>query len=186
MTVADWVGLFGHFLALSLMSVGGAMSTAPAMYRYLVDERHWLTAAQFTHGVAIAQAAPGPNILFVAVLGWSTGMNAGGYALAALGLVVATVGIMLPSSFLTYASASWVQRHRALRAVRAFKQAMAPLVVALLFSIGVMLAKGESWPAPAWGLWVLTAAAALLVWRTRLHLVWLLGAGAVLGGTGLV
>lgn len=186
MTSTDWASFFGHFLGWSIMSVGGAMSTAPAMYRYLVDQQHWLTAAQFTHGVAIAQAAPGPNILFVAVLGWSTGMNAGGYAQAALGLAVAMVGIMLPSSLLAYLSASWVQRHRGLRAVRAFKQAMAPLVVALLFSIGLMLAKGESWPSPAWGLWGVTAVAAILVWRTRLHLLWLLGAGALLGASGLV
>lgn len=186
MTTSDWMQLFGHFLALSLVSVGGAMSTAPAMYRYLVDDHHWLGAAEFTRGVAIAQAAPGPNILFVAVLGWSTGMNAGGYAQAVLGLVLTTVGIMLPSSLLTYVSASWVHRHRSMRAVRAFKQAMAPLVVALLFSIGLMLAKGDGWPAPAWGSWAVTAVAALLIWRTRLHLLWLLGAGAVAGALGVV
>ena len=37
-----------------------------------------------------------------------------------------------------------------------------------------------------WPLWLLTAASALLVWRTRMHLLWLLGAGAMLGWFGLV
>jgi chromate transporter len=32
----------------------------------------------------------------------------------------------------------------------------------------------------------LAAVTALLVWRTRIHLLWLLGAGAVLGGLGWV
>ena len=55
---------------LSLLAVGGAITTAPDMQRYLVGEQGWMSDAQFTAGVAIAQAAPGPNILFVAVMGW--------------------------------------------------------------------------------------------------------------------
>ena len=33
---------------------------------------------------------------------------------------------------------------------------------------------------------VLTVASALVVWRTRIHLLWLLGAGAVVGALGWV
>jgi chromate transporter len=36
---ADWLDLFTHFLSLSLLAVGGAISTAPDMHRYLVDAR---------------------------------------------------------------------------------------------------------------------------------------------------
>jgi chromate transporter len=62
----DWFDLFLHYLSLSLLSVGGAISTAPDMHRFLVDKQHWLTDAQFNASIAIAQAAPGPNVLFVA------------------------------------------------------------------------------------------------------------------------
>jgi len=51
------------------LSVGGAMTTATGMQKFLVLERSWLTDGQFTGAVALAQAAPGPNVLFVAVLG---------------------------------------------------------------------------------------------------------------------
>ncbi|HWI11861.1 MAG TPA: chromate transporter, partial [Burkholderiaceae bacterium] len=68
---ADLLGLFLHFLVLSLLAVGGAITTVPDMHRYIVAEHHWLTDAQFTASIAIAQAAPGPNVLFVAVLGWN-------------------------------------------------------------------------------------------------------------------
>ena len=71
MTAAELFGLFGHFLLLSLLAVGGAIATAPDMHRYMVTDHHWLTDAQFTSSIAIAQAAPGPNLLFVAVLGWN-------------------------------------------------------------------------------------------------------------------
>jgi chromate transporter len=37
-----------------------------------------------------------------------------------------------------------------------------------------------------WPLWLLTAAAAVLVWRTKMHLLWLLGAGALTGALGWV
>ena len=74
----DWVELFLHYLSLSLLSIGGAITTAPDMHRFLVDQQHWLTDAQFNASIAIAQAAPGPNVLFVALLGWNVGLNAGG------------------------------------------------------------------------------------------------------------
>ena len=40
------------------------------MHRYLVSDMGWLTDAQFTASIAIAQASPGPNLLFVTVMGW--------------------------------------------------------------------------------------------------------------------
>jgi len=35
-------------------------------------------------------------------------------------------------------------------------------------------------------LWLLTVASALLVWRTRIHLLWLIGTGALMGALGWV
>lgn len=186
LALADWWQLWLHFLMLSLLSVGGAITTAPDMHRYLVEGRHWLTDPQFSASVAIAQAAPGPNVLFVALMGWNVGLNAGGVPAAALGVVVAMTGILLPSATLTYFAAQWGHRNRELRAVRAFKAGMAPIVVSLLIATGWLLALGAS---PSWGdwpTWGVAAVTAAVVWRTRLHLLWLLGAGAVLGGFGLV
>ncbi len=183
---ADWLTLFLHFFSLSLLAVGGAITTAPDMHRFLVDQQHWLTDTQFNASIAIAQAAPGPNVLFVALMGWNVGLNAGGYATAALGLVATMVGILLPSTTLTYFSAQWGHRNRHLRSVRAFKQGMAPIVVALLIATGWVLASTHNQPARDWRLWLLTAVVAVIVWRTRLHLLWLLGAGALLGAFGWV
>ena len=183
---ADWLALFLHFATLSLLAVGGAITTAPDMHRFLVERQHWLTDPQFSASIAIAQAAPGPNVLFVALMGWNVGLNAGGYATAALGLTVTMVGVLLPSSTLTYLSAQWGHRNRHRRSVRAFKAGMAPIVVALLVATGWVLAGSQGAAAQNWRLWLLTAVVAVLVWRTRLHLLWLLGAGALLGGFGLV
>lgn len=183
---SDWLNLFGHYLSLSLLAVGGAITTAPDMHRFLVGQQHWLTDSQFNASIAIAQAAPGPNVLFVALMGWNVGMNAGGLNTALLGVFVSMVGILLPSTTLTYLAARWGHENRELRAVRAFKQGMAPIVIALLIATGWILASAHSDPAKDWALWLVTIVTALLVWRTRLHLLWLLGAGGLLGWYGVI
>ena len=194
MSSADWVNLFNHFTALSLMGVGGAITTAPDMQRYLVVDQQWLTDRQFISSIALAQAAPGPNVLFVALMGWNVGLNAGGglaggphaWALALLGVAVTMMGIMLPSSVLTYTATRWAHRNRERRTVRAFKTGMAPIVIALLISTGWLLTVVRNDPARDWPVWLLTLVATLLVWRTKIHLLWLIGAGAVIGALGLV
>lgn len=194
LTTADWLALFGHFLSLSLLAVGGAIATAPDMHRYLVGARGWLSDGQFSSAIALAQAAPGPNVLFVGLMGWNVGLNAGGgaaggwraYALALLGVALAMLGMLIPSGVLTYSAMRWAHRNRQLRAVRAFKAGLAPLIVALLIATGWLLTAAHDQPARDWPLWLLVAAATLIVWRTRLHLLWVIGAGALLGMLGWV
>ena len=188
----DWLHLFAYFLTLSLMAVGGAITAAPDMHRYLVDGNHWLSETQFTSSIAIAQAAPGPNVLFIALLGWNVGLNAGGgsgltaWSLGALGVLICMTGIMLPSTLLTWQAARWGQRNKSRRSVRAFKQGMAPLVIGLLLATGWLLASGTGQPAQEWARWLLAALCMLLVWRTRIHLLWLLAVGAALGAMGWI
>ncbi|HJV75910.1 MAG TPA: chromate transporter [Noviherbaspirillum sp.] len=186
MAWSDWLQLFIQYLSLSLLSIGGAISTAPEMHRYLVEEHRWITDPQFNASIAIAQAAPGPNVLFVALMGWHVGLNTGHTAMGLFGVLVTMLGILLPSTTLTYLAAQWGHRNRSLRAVRAFKQGMAPIVIGLLLSTGWILTGANSDSGKDWGLWLLAFVAALIVWRTRLHLLWLLGAGALLGWFGLV
>ncbi len=194
LSVGEWLALFNHFLSLSLLAVGGAIILAPDMHRFLVDENHWLTEQQFSSSIALAQSAPGPNVLFVGLIGWNVGLNAGAglgggwisVALSALGMLISLLGIMLPSSILTYTTTRWAHKHRDNRGVRAFKLGMAPVVIALLVSTGWLLTASHNNPMRDWPLWVLTMVAMGLVWRTRIHLLWLIGAGAVLGALGWV
>ncbi|MBC7575670.1 MAG: chromate transporter [Herminiimonas sp.] len=181
LTGADWLTLFTQYLMLSLLSVGGAISTTSEMHRFLVDQHHWLTQSQFSASIAIAQAAPGPNVLFVALMGWHVGINTGSQWAGLFGVAVTMIGIMVPSTTLTYLAAQWGHRNRQLRGVRAFKQGMGPIVIGLLIATGWILARGDGTAATEWRLWLVTVVSALVVWRTRIHMLWLLGAGAALG-----
>jgi chromate transporter len=183
---ADWLSLFAQYMLLSLMSIGGAISTTAEMHRFLVEQHQWLTQAQFNESIALAQAAPGPNVLFVALMGWNVGLNAGSFTAAFLGVFVTMVGILLPSTTLTYLAAQWGHRNRDLRVVRAFKQGMAPLVIALLISVGLILGGAHHEMASSWPLWSVSVLSGLLIWRTRIHLLWLLALGAVLGWSNLI
>lgn len=186
MHLDDWASLLVHFMGLSLLCVGGAITTAPDMHRFLVQEKAWLTDPQFSASIAIAQAAPGPNVLFIALMGWNVGLNAGGLWAALLGMTICLIGIILPSSVLVYLTAQWSHRNRDLRGVRAFKQGMAPLVVALLIATGWILATSNGYDRSNWPAWAVAVVTTIVVWRTRLHLLWLLAAGAVLGAIGWI
>jgi chromate transporter len=170
----DWLALFSHFLLLSLLSIGGAITVAPDMHRVMVEQMGLLTDAQFNASIAIAQASPGPNVLFVAVMGYQ--------AAGLLGASVTLVGIMLPSTTLALAVARWGHARREWRAVQAFKAGMAPIVIALMFATGWIL----SAETPGWRHLLLTAAAAIIVWRTRIHLLVLIAVGGILGALGWV
>ena len=128
---ADLLHLWLHFMLLSMLAVGGAITTAPDMQRYLVAEQGWMSGADFTTGVAIAQSAPGPNILFVAVMGWHVAGPAG---------VLATMaGIMGPSSLVALAVGRYGQRRADSLALRAFTAGLTPLTLGLLLSTGWVL-----------------------------------------------
>jgi chromate transporter len=170
---ADLLSLFAHFLILSLLAIGGAIATAPEMSRYLVGEQHWLSDAQFTASVAIAQAAPGPNVLFVAVLGWNVA--------GPLGALATMAGILLPSTALSLWATRWGQARRETRFVRAFTTGMAPLTIGLLIATGWVLAGPAMGHAGAIALIVLTV---VLMLRTTLSPMWLVALGAAVGAMG--
>jgi chromate transporter len=168
-----------HFLMLSLLSIGGAITTAPDMHRYLVDERHWLTDQSFTSSIALAQAAPGPNILFVAVLGF----NVSGL----LGAAAAMAGILLPSTTLVVAATRWARKNREHLGVRAFTVGMAPLTLGLMIATGWLLAAPYLVDADhRWVTLAMIVATVLLTMRTKIGIVWMVLAGGVLGALGVV
>jgi chromate transporter len=189
MSPFDWLDLFLHFAVMSLLSFGGTITTAPEMHRYLVDDQRWLTDAAFSSSIALAQSAPGPNVLFVALIGWNIGINAGGgmaagmeaWALGSLGILASMGGIMLPSSVLTYSATKWAHQNSKLISVRSFKSGMSPIVIGLLLSTGWLLTVAHNNMATDWKLWLLTAVSIGLMLKTRIHILCLIAGGGVIG-----
>lgn len=184
LSAGDWLGLWLHFSLLSLLAVGGGISVVPDMHRYLVEEQLWLTPQQFTSSVALAQIAPGPNVLFVALMGWNVGINAGSVTLAAVGATLCLLGLVLPSSLLTLWTTRWAHRNRMRPGVRALKAGLSPLVVALLASTAWLLLEPALGGGDALSAGLAVLVAVLILWLTSIHLLWVLGVGAVMGAMG--
>ena len=174
MTAQAWVALVAKLLLLSLLQVGGALAVAPDLHRLVVEQLALETDAQFVAAVAIAQASPGPNTLYVALVGYQ--------AAGVLGAALAQVAILLPSSMLALAAGRWGASRARSRALRAFRAGMAPITIALLGATSWILVS----EAGGWRVLAAAGASALAVWRTRLHILWLIAAGALAGAAGLV
>jgi chromate transporter len=166
--------LFLEFVLLSFVAFGGATALLPEMHRVVVENHHWLDDTTFTHLYAIAQAAPGPNVLVVTLIGWEIAGLAGALA--------ATLAMCLPMSVLIYLLIDRWEGFAGKRWQQAVSLGVAPLAVGLIFS-GATLIATSAGLSPAG--WILVAAVVFANLRFReLHPLWLIAAGAVLGVSG--
>jgi hypothetical protein len=93
MALSEIGALFLYFLMLAFVAVGGAPSVLPEMHRYVVEVHAWITSTQFAELYALAQVAPGPNVMYIPLIGWSIA----GWA----GAAATTIPFVMPSVTLT-------------------------------------------------------------------------------------
>ncbi|MBS1159210.1 MAG: Chromate transporter [Proteobacteria bacterium] len=168
--------LFLEFALLSFVAFGGATALLPEMHRVVVENHHWLDDATFTHLYAIAQAAPGPNVLVVSLIGWEIGGLFGAFA--------TTLAMCLPMSVLIYLLIDRWESFSGKRWQQALSLGVAPLAVGLIFSGATLIGQSAGFGV---GGWLLLAAVLAINLRLRgLHPLWLIAAGAVIGLLGLV
>src|SRR5437764_2831767 len=123
-------------------------SVMPEMQRLVVDVKGWTTAEEFIQLFAIAQAAPGPNVLIVSLIGW----RAAGLA----GAVVALLAVCAPAAVLAWWVADLWERFKESPWRIAIQRAIAPLVVGLILAGGYVLCTPIS--GPDLRLWAIAAA----------------------------
>lgn len=164
-----------HFALLSLMAIGGVSSILPDMQRYVVEANHWLSPKQFADAYALAQAAPGPNMMFVTLVGWQLA----GWA----GAIVATLAIVGPPILLTMGATRLNARNPDAPLGRAIRGGLGPIAIGLTLSSGWILAQSADHSERTALLTLLTI---MLMLRTRLNPVWLIVAGAIAGMTGIL
>jgi chromate transporter len=158
------------FARLSLLAVGGVNSTIPEIARQTVQVRHWLTPAQYSQLFAIAQAAPGPNMLIVTLIGAHVAGVAGG--------LLATVAMIGPAGVLVVAVSKLWDRFREKKWRRVIQAALLPITAGLVLAAAGVLARQADTSGLAI---IITALSTALLWRTKIHPLWLLGAGALAG-----
>jgi chromate transporter len=175
MQPVDLPALVVHFALLSLIAIGGIGSMLPDMQRYVVEANHWLSASQFTDAYALGQAAPGPNMMFVTLLGWQLA----GFT----GAVAATLAVICPPALLTLAVARMNANQPDAPLGRAIRGGLAPIAIGLTLSSGLILSRSAD---ADWRAALLTLLTVVLMLRTRLNPLWMILAGAIAGVTGTI
>lgn len=160
-----------HLALLSMTAIGGGVVIlAPDVQRFVVDVNHWLDNETFIAAYTIAQAAPGPNLLFVTLVGW--------YAAGWLGAVSATLAVVVPPAILAIVALRTSRRPRARSLGLALKSAFLPISVGLVLATGWSLARAadQSWMSAA-----LTILATTIFFYHKPNPLWLIAAGAIVG-----
>ena len=163
-----------RFTALSLVAIGGINAILPEIHRVVVDVEGWMTSADFAELFALAQLAPGPNAMVVALVGWKVAGIAGA--------LVATLAACGPSSVACYIAWQWADRLRQSKLRAVVQRALAPLAIGLILASGYTLALGADRSPGAFALTVLATAALAF---TRVNPVWILLAAGIAGIAGL-
>jgi chromate transporter len=164
-----------QFAQVSLLAFGGATSALPEMHRRVVDEYGWATDSEFAEMFGLAQAAPGPNILVASLIGWKVASLPG--ALAGF------VGVVTPASLLAYVVTRAWDRKPNERWRGLIIAALVPITIGLTLSSGYLVTLGAG---RSIGADLLIAGSTAAFFWTRIHPLWWIGFGAVLGFAGLV
>ena len=164
------LALFLTFAALSPLAFGGGNTILPEMQRQVVSVHHWLASRDFIALYALAQAAPGPNMLVATLIGW----HVAGLA----GALVATLALCLPSSLLTLAVGGLWWRFREAAWRRRVQVGLVPETSGLILGGALVLCLSTS---RDWRFAAVTALAAVGTLATRLNPLWFLAAAAGIG-----
>ena len=171
----DLAGMFWHYMLLAAVAVGGLGSVIPDIQRYVVEQNGWFTARQFGEIYALSQVIPGPNVMIVTMLGWLVS--------SWQGALVVTVALFIPGSTIATAVIyAGIHDPEAPMAV-AVRKGLAPIVIGLSLSTAWIMfgTVAEEWRGV-----VVTLLTVVLVLRTNINPLWLMGAGALLGVMGLL
>jgi chromate transporter len=170
------LALTTHLALVSSISFGGFPTVLPDVRNFVVGTHGWMTDQDFANIFAMAQSIPGPNmILMMSLVGWKVWGFPGAVASA-----FATFG---PPCTIYFASYRLWDRFRDAPWQQIVRLGLVPVIMGLVIASGTVMARAADarWPAVT-----LTIAAAAITLGTRLSPLWMLLAGAALGGLGLL
>jgi chromate transporter len=172
--------LFGY---LSLLSIGGGNAVLPEMHLKAVRGAHWLTDSQFADIFAISQAAPGPSILIVSLVGYAAGLAVGGVLGGVVGGVIATVSMIIPAAALIYIITFFWQKAQKSRLRHAVEKGLAPLTVGLILATSLVMSRAADHD---WRAYILTAVCTVIFVFTKTNPLIVVGAAGLIGYIGFV
>ena len=132
-TRPNLAGIFTDWLLIGIQSFGGGSSTFILIHQVAI-KRGWLTEDEFIRAWALAQIAPGINLLKLTAMighrlrGWS-------------GLIAAMGGLLLPSAAVTVLMTAGFATIRTLPWIQAILKGILPATIGLSLAMGVQMAQ---------------------------------------------
>jgi len=167
--------LLVNFAMLSFLAIGGAHSVIPEIHRQAVELNGWVGDRVFSELFAIAQAAPGPNVVFVTLLGYHVAGLAGALA--------ATAAIVTPTCILTWAVSRVFDRFRDSRWRNIVQDALVTVTIGLVAASALIIARAAD---QDWKTLAITAASFAVTYWTRTSPLVPIAVAALLGIAGLL
>ena len=171
----DLGGLFLHFLMLWFLAIGGPSTIFPDIHRYVVEVHQLLTSTEFAELYTLAQVAPGPNAMYVTLIGW----HLAGWR----GVAATTIPLLVPATTLTLLVGHLNERYPDARIARAIRRGLMPITIGLVFASATILMRTVNHD---WRGYVITFATVAVVLRKTWNPLWLFAAAALAGVAGLV
>lgn len=181
--MTTYVQLAILFTSLSLLSIGGGNAVLPEMHTKAVRGEHWLTNSQFADVFSISQAAPGPSILIVALIGYGAGLSVGGVPGAILGGVIATVSMITPAGILVYVVTLFWQKAQKSRLRYAVEKGFAPITVGLILATSLVMSRAADHD---WRAYLLTGVCTVIFVFTKTNPLIVVLVAAAIGYLGVV
>ena len=158
------------FTQLSVLAFGGGNTILPEMQRQVVEVHHWMSAEDFSALFALGQAAPGPNLMVVTLVGW----HVAGF----WGMLVTTFAKFGPSSVITIVMLHVWERFKDKPWRRHVQAGLLPVTAGLVAASALLIARASITHG---FLALITAATVVISLKTKIHPLWLLFGGAVAG-----
>lgn len=158
------------FTQLSLLAFGGGNAILPELQHQVVEVHHWLTATEFSAMFAMAQAAPGPNMMIVPLIGWHVAGPAG--------LLITSLAKFGPSSLITIIALKFWNNFKDNPLRDRFEKALKPITVGLVLVSAFIIAQASANNGLLMGIVIVGTIMSLF---KKVHPLWVMAMGALMG-----
>ncbi len=172
-----YLKLIWAYLKIGLFGFGGGYAMLALIEREIVGPG-WISEKMFTDIVAISQMTPGPiGINSATYIGYVVPLS-GSYSFGgvwwwgALGSVLCTLVVVLPSFFLVLYTGHFIRRHRESALIKGVFAGLRPVVVGLIASAAMLLMNAQNFGSDTTAIIksvILCIGAFILVYFIKLH-----------------
>lgn len=153
---------------IDLVAFGGGFASVPLMLHEIVEVRNWMDGQTFMNGIVLGQVTPGPIVITATFVGYRLG--------GALGGVIATIGVFLPSFLVLVGISPYFDR---LRTSPIFNKVIGGVLcsfVGLLLTVTIRFALNVHWDL----FHLLLAGGALLALLLKVDILWVVVIGTLI------